>query len=179
MTTVVQQSCVASGTISGSSIGCVSTVQVTQVNTVGGGGQAAQVPIVVTVPVTEAQPTQTLFAPCPSGETTSSPLQTSAQSSTNTPVTTSVLVEITPPPSTVVAASSTTLANGSVVQTVVTMVTTLPPSSVYVATTSLASPTLQSDSSQGSGTNVAPIVGGVLGGFLGLVAVVGSLWWFW
>lgn len=35
MTTVVQQSCVASGTISGSSVGCVSSAAVTEVNTVG------------------------------------------------------------------------------------------------------------------------------------------------
>lgn len=143
-----------------------------------GGGQAAQVPIVVTVPVTEAQPTQTLFAPCTEGGGSSSPLQTSAQSSANTPLTTSVLVQSTFPPSTVVEASSATLSDGSVVQTVVTVVTTLPPTSVY-APTSIASPTLQSDSSQGSGTNVAPIVGGVLGGFFGLIAIVGSLWWLW
>jgi hypothetical protein len=141
-----------------------------------GDGQAAQVPIVVTVPVTEAQPTQTLFAPCTSGEGSSSALQTSAQSSTDTPLTTSVLVQSTPPPSTLVEVSSTTLADGSVVQTVVTVITTPSPTSVYVPT-SIANPTLQSDSSQGSGTDVAPIVGGVLGGFLGLIAVVGSLWW--
>lgn len=102
----------------------------------------------------------------------------STQSHTDTPLTTSVLVQSIPPPSTVVEASSTTLADGSVVQTVVTVVTTLPPTSVYLPT-SLANPTLQSNASQGSGTNVAPIVGGVLGGFLGLVAIVGTLWWLW
>lgn len=36
LTTIVQQSCVASGTISGSSVGCISSVQVTEVNTLGG-----------------------------------------------------------------------------------------------------------------------------------------------
>lgn len=142
------------------------------------GGQAAQVPIVVTVPVTEAQPTQTLFAPCTGGGGSSSALQTSAQSSIDTLLTTSVLVQSTPPPSTLVEAYSTTLADGSVVQTLVTVITTPSPTSVYVPT-SIANPSLQSDSSQESGTNVAPIVGGVLGGFLGLIAVVGSLWWLW
>ena len=79
-----------------------------------------------------------------------------------------------------VEASSTTLADGSVVQTVVTVVTTSPPTPVYVPTvTSVADPSLQSDAPPGSGTDVAPIVGGVLGGFLGLVAIVGSLWWLW
>ncbi|KAF8136667.1 hypothetical protein EV363DRAFT_747565 [Boletus edulis] len=175
LTTAVQQSCLASGTISGSSIGCVSSTQVTEVNTVGNGG-AAQVPIVVTASTIGAQPTQTLFAPCPSGGGSSSPSQTSAQSSTNSQLTTSVLVQSTPSPSTVVEASSTTLSDGSVVQTVVTVVTTPPPTSLYVPT-SLASPTLQSDASQASGTNVTPIVGGVLGGFIGLIVVVGSLWW--
>lgn len=87
-------------------------------------------------------------------------------------------MQSTLPPSTVVEASSTTLADGSVVQTAITVITTLPPTAVYVPT-SLAEPSLQNNVSQGSGTNVAPIVGGVLGGFLGLIAVVGSLWWLW
>lgn len=134
-------------------------------------------PILVSVPVAQTQPTQTLFAPCTNGGS-SSASQPSAQSSINTPLTTSVLVQSTLPPSTVVEASSTTLADGSVVQTAITVITTLPPTAVYVPT-SLAEPSLQNNVSQGSGTNVAPIVGGVLGGFLGLIAVVGSLWWLW
>lgn len=77
-----------------------------------------------------------------------------------------------------VEASSATLADGSVVETYVTLISTLPPTAVYVPT-SLANASLQSGSSQGSGTNIAPIVGGVLGGFLGLIVIVGSLWWLW
>ncbi|KAF9246238.1 hypothetical protein BU15DRAFT_70345 [Melanogaster broomeanus] len=76
VTTVVQESCVASGTISGTSMGCISSAEVTQVDTVG-----------------------------------------------------------------------------------------------------VPNPTLQSGTTQGSGTNLAPIIGGVLGGFLGLIAIVASLWW--
>ncbi|KAG8217786.1 hypothetical protein J3R82DRAFT_5948 [Butyriboletus roseoflavus] len=155
VTTVVQQSCVASGTISGSLIGCISSAQVTQVNTVGGeshflrlcacrgletttrfgrtgGGQAAQVPIVVSVPVAGTQPTQTLFAPCSSGGGSSPAAapQTTVQSAIRYPID----------------------------NTVVTVVTTSPPTAVYVPT-SLANPGLQSDAPQGTGTNVAPIVG--------------------
>ncbi|KAG9318751.1 hypothetical protein JVU11DRAFT_850 [Chiua virens] len=129
VTTIVQQSCVASGTISGSSVGCVSSVQVAQVNTVGGGGQTAQVPIVVTVPVTESQPTQTLFAPCTSGDSSSSPPAPSTQASTPTPVTTSY---------------------GSVEETIITLISTQPPTAVYVPTTSLASPSLQNNATQGN-----------------------------
>jgi len=137
-----------------------------------------QVPIVVTVPVTEAQPTQTLFAPCTSGggSAESPASQPSAQPSIYT-LTTSILVQSTPPPSTIVEESLTTLADGEVVQTVVTMITTPPPTPIYVPT-SIANPTLQSNSPQ-SGTNVTAIVGGVLGGFFGLIAIVGSLWWLW
>lgn len=133
-------------------------------------------PIVISVPITEAQPTQTLFAPCTDGGISSS--SSSSQFSIGTPLTTSVFVQSTLPPTTVVETSSATLADGSVVQTAVTVVTTLPPTSFYVPT-SLASPTLQSSSSRGSGTKVAPIVGAVLGGFFGLIVVVGSLWWLW
>jgi len=177
LTTVVQQSCVASGTISGSSVGCISSAQVTEVNTVGGGGQGAQVPIVVTVPITETEPTATLFATdCNDGGTQPTTSTSPAQSSSAATLTTSVLVESTPPPSTVIETSATTLGDGSVVQTVVTIVSTLPATSIY-APSAVPNPSLQSNASQGSGTNVAPIVGGVLGGFFGLIAIVGSLWW--
>ncbi|KAF8844553.1 hypothetical protein BDN67DRAFT_962930 [Paxillus ammoniavirescens] len=176
LTTVVQQSCVASGTISGSSMGCISSAQVTEVNTVGGGGQGAQVPIVVTVPIIETEPTATLFATdCNNGGTQPTPTSP-AQSSSAATLTTSVLVESTPPPSTMIETSATTLGDGSVMQTVVTIVSTLPVTSIYAPST-VPNPTLQSNASQGSGTNVAPIVGGVLGGFFGLIAIVGSLWW--
>ncbi|KIJ69199.1 hypothetical protein HYDPIDRAFT_105798 [Hydnomerulius pinastri MD-312] len=178
MTTVVQQSCVASGTISGSSTGCISSAEVTQVNTVAGGGQAAQVPIVVTLPITETQPTKTLYADCTdgAGQSANPTPPPSPSPADNASYTTSFLVESTPPPSTVVEATSTTLSDGSVVETIVTFVSTLPVTGVYEPST-VPNPSLQSDAPQGSGTDVAPIVGGVLGGFLGLIAIVGSLWW--
>ncbi|KIL00073.1 hypothetical protein PAXRUDRAFT_360206 [Paxillus rubicundulus Ve08.2h10] len=177
LTTVVQQACVASGTISGSSMGCISSAQIAEVNTVGGSGQGAQIPIVVTVPIIETTPTATLFATdCTNGETQPTPSTPLAQSFSVATLTTSVLVESTPPPSTMVETSATTLGDGSVVQTVVTVVSTLPVTSIYAPTT-VPNPSLQSNASQGSGTNVAPIVGGVLGGFFGLIAIVGSLWW--
>ncbi|KAF9227575.1 hypothetical protein BS17DRAFT_773971 [Gyrodon lividus] len=174
VTTVVQQSCAASGTISGSSMGCISSAQVTEVNTMGGGGQAAQVPIVVTVPIIETQPTDTLFATdCSNGGSQAIP---PAPSSADAALTTSVLVQSTPPPSTVVETSSAMLEDGSIVQTVVTIISTPPVTAIYEPST-IPNPSLQNNTSQGSGTNIAPIVGGVLGGFFGLIAIVASLWW--
>ncbi|KAH7889493.1 hypothetical protein F5I97DRAFT_538848 [Phlebopus sp. FC_14] len=175
VTTVVSQSCVASGSDSG----CISSAAVTQVNTLAGGNQAVQVPVVITVPIAQTTPTNTLFATdCSSTGGSQSEDQPSSATPTPTDafLTTSFLVQSTPPPSTLVEASSATLADGSVVQTVVTFVSTLPATSVYEPSM-VPNPTLQADGSGGSGTNVAPIVGGVLGGFLGIIAIVGSLWW--
>lgn len=183
VTTVVQQTCIATGTLSGSnSTGCISSTAVTQVNTIAGGAVTTQVPIIVTVPVTQTQPTNTLFASCSDGST---PSQTTSHStasqtsfsSTPSPVTTSVLVETTPAPSIITQSSSTTLSNGDVVATVFTTTSTLPASSVYVPSV-IVNPTVTSTASaSGSGTDVAPIVGGVLGGFVGLIAIVGALWY--
>ncbi|KAG1827524.1 uncharacterized protein BJ212DRAFT_1474673 [Suillus subaureus] len=182
VTTIVQQTCIATGTLSGSnSTGCLSSAAVTQVNTIGGGAVTTQVPIIATVPVTQTQPTNTLFASCSDGSTPSQTTSTTGQtssSSTPSPVTTSVLVETTPAPSIITQSSSTTLSNGDVVATLVTTTSTLPASSVYVPSV-IASPTVTgTKSGSGSGTDVAPIVGGVLGGFVGLIVVVSALWYF-
>ncbi|KAG2065805.1 hypothetical protein BDR04DRAFT_1172443 [Suillus decipiens] len=183
VTTIVQQTCIATGTLSGSnSTGCLSSAAVTQVNTIGGGAVTTQVPIIVTVPVTQTEPRNTLFASCsgastPSQTSTSTTSQSSS-SSTFTPVTTSVLIETTPAPSVITQSSSTTLSNGDVIATVVTTTSTLPASSIYVPSV-ISSPTPTStQSGSGSGTDVAPIVGGVLGGFFGLIALVSALWYF-
>ncbi|KAG1858064.1 hypothetical protein DFJ58DRAFT_744972 [Suillus subalutaceus] len=182
VTTIVQQSCIATGTLSGSnSTGCLSSAAVTQVNTIGGGAATTQVPIIVTVPVTQTQPTNTLFASCSDGstpsQTTSSTTSQTSSSSSTPPVTTSVLVVTTPAPSIITQSSSTTLSNGDVVATVVTTTSTLPASSVYVPSV-ISSPTATSTkSASGSGTDVAPIVGGVIGGFVGLVVIVSALWY--
>lgn len=184
VTTTVQQTCIATGTLSGSnSTGCISSTAVTQVNTIGGGLVTTQVPVIVTVPVTQTQPTNTLFASCSDGSTpsqTTSPSTTSHTSSSSpSPVTTSVLVETTPAPSIITQLSSTTLSNGDVIATVITTTSTLPASSVYVPSV-ISSPIVtstQSGGGSGSGTDVAPIVGGVVGGFVGLVVIVSVLWY--
>jgi len=133
-----------------------------------------QTPIVVSIPVVESLPTRTLFSSCTvQGDI---PLPSSSETPSTTIITTSVLIQSTPPPSTVVVGTTTTLSDGSVVQTSVTVVSTPSPTAIYVPTTSVVSPT-QGNPSQGNGTNVASIVGGVLGGFIGLVVIIGSLWW--
>ncbi|KAG0701758.1 hypothetical protein DFH29DRAFT_543634 [Suillus ampliporus] len=182
VTTVVQQTCIATGTLSGSNnTGCVSSAAVTQVNTIGGGGSTTQVPVVVTVSVTETQPTKTLYATCSDGstqsqsQTTPSTTSETTSSSTPSPVTTSVLVVSTPSPTIITQEFSTTLSNGVVVPTVITTTSTPPPSSVYSPSV-ISSPTVTGTQS-GSGTDVAPIVGGVVGGFVGLIAIVSALWY--
>lgn len=185
VTTIIQQTCIATGTLSGSnSTGCLTSAAVTQVTTIGGGAVTTQVPIIVTVPVTQTEPKNTLFASCSDGTTpsqTSTSTSTSSQSSSSstfTPVTTSVLVVTTPSPSVITQSSSTTLSNGDVIATVVTTTSTLPVSSIYVPSV-ISSPTPSStQSGSGSGTDVAPIVGGVLGGFFGLIVLVSALWYF-
>ncbi|KAG2146224.1 hypothetical protein DEU56DRAFT_909904 [Suillus clintonianus] len=179
VTTIVQQTCIATGTVSGS--GC-SSAAVTQVNTIGGGSITTQVPVIVTVPVTVTQPTNTLFATCSNGSTQSQPTslsstsQTTSSSPTPSSETTSVLVVTTPSPSIITQSSSTTLSNGDVVATVITTTSTLPPSSVYVPSV-ISNPTATSSNQSSSGTNVAPIIGGVVGGFVGLIVIVSALWY--
>ncbi|KAG1762662.1 hypothetical protein EDD22DRAFT_969880 [Suillus occidentalis] len=181
VTTTVQQTCIATGTLSGSnSTGCISSTAVTQVNTIEG-LVTTQVPVILTVPVTQTHPTNTLFASCSDGstpsQTTPSPTTSRTSSSSFSPVTTSVLVETTPAPSIITQSSSTTLSNGDVIATVITTTSTLPASSVYVPSV-ISSPSVTStQSGGGSGTDVAPIVGGVVGGFVGLVVIVSVLWY--
>ncbi|KAG1723701.1 hypothetical protein EDB19DRAFT_1915971 [Suillus lakei] len=129
-----------------------------------GGDSTTQVPVIVTVPVTQTQPTKTLFATCSDGSTpsqTTSPSTTSQTSSSSTPssVTTSVLVVSIPSPSIITQSSSTTLSNGDVIATG-------DHNNVHTAGIICLR------------TNVAPIVGGVVGGFVGLVVIVGALWYF-
>ncbi|KAH7914029.1 hypothetical protein BJ138DRAFT_1144758 [Hygrophoropsis aurantiaca] len=182
VTTIVTETCLATGTVSGTT-GCISSGEVTHVSTVGGGQTTVQVPVIVTVPVTETTATQTLYgSECANGlpsqnTASSSPPSSSPGLTSSSPesIATSILSQSTPPPSTFSEMASTTLADGQVVQTVIYITSTYAPSAVYV-TTAVANPSLQTNQSGGSGTNVTPIVGGVVGGFLGLVALVGSLW---
>jgi len=133
-----------------------------------------QVAVTSSVPVIVTTPTKTLYATDCSGSVNQELTTLTSSLTSNALVTTSVLVESTLPPSTVVMESSATLADGSVVETVVTFVSTLPPTQVYEPT---MVPT--STASHGSKTNAMPIVASVLGGFFGLIAIVGLIWWFW
>ncbi|KAH7929637.1 hypothetical protein BV22DRAFT_1191859 [Leucogyrophana mollusca] len=185
VTTIVTGTCLATGTVSGSdTTGCISSGDVTQVSTVGGGQSTVQVPVVVTVPVTETQATKTLYgSECANTQssqdtgaaTPSSSPSTDPSSSSPPSIATSILSQSTPPPSTFTQAASTTLSDGEVVQTVVYFTSTYAPTDVYIPST-VPNPSLQANQNSGSGTNVAPIVGGVVGGFVGFVALVGALW---
>ncbi|KAL4067847.1 hypothetical protein J3A83DRAFT_4374195 [Scleroderma citrinum] len=169
-TTVTQQSCIASGTI-GSSVGCISSTQ--QVATIATTGYYYdQVSVTSTVPIVVTTPTKTLYAADCTGGANQESTTSSSLTTNNAFVTTSLLVESTLPSSTVVMESSATLADGSVVQTVVTFVSTLPATQVYEPS---MVPT--STASHGSPATI-PIIASVLGGFFGLIAIVGSIWWF-
>ncbi|EGN95760.1 hypothetical protein SERLA73DRAFT_186975 [Serpula lacrymans var. lacrymans S7.3] len=186
VTTIVTQSCISSGTLSGSTnTGCLLSTEVTQVSTIQGGGSTAQVPVVFTVPVVQTEATKTLFTTdCSNGDpsgssgtTTTSSTSPSPTSSTETSqyASTSVFVPTTPPPATFTSQAPTTLSDGSVVLTYVTLTSYLLPSSVYAG----PSPsTTQGSQNTGaaSANNVAPIVGGIVGGFFGLIAIVSAVW---
>ncbi|KZS89980.1 hypothetical protein SISNIDRAFT_488838 [Sistotremastrum niveocremeum HHB9708] len=161
--------------------------------------------VVVTVPVTltNSVPTQTLFSTCPSQGpsqpppngntiTTPDPVTTPPTSPANpppttTPDTTSLATTSspglsaslsTPDPSTITSASSMTI-DGQVTVQFVTITSTPPASTFFVSPSS--SPTLNMDNGptgSSSSSNVAPIAGGVVGGFLGLFAIVGVIWFF-
>ncbi|KAI0629525.1 hypothetical protein C8Q77DRAFT_1235695, partial [Trametes polyzona] len=158
----------------------------------------AQVPIVFAIPIVESQPTATQFAPCTTvdpddGDTSDPPLPPSPpppppppppsspppisvpQSYPSGPVVVSIS---TPPPTVIISAFPSTLSDGSVVIAYSTSTSTLPPTPVFIPT-SLAGDEGHDHPHSISGDDVGPIVGGVLGGFFGLIGIVALLWFIW
>ncbi|KAH9846495.1 hypothetical protein C2E23DRAFT_949282 [Lenzites betulinus] len=157
--------------------------------------QTVQVPVVRTVPVVTSQPIATLFASCTTdpGDGPSDPplppppvspppsLPPSSLPPTSLPSfpTGPVVVSIsTPPPSIIVSAISSTLSNGAVVVTYQTSTSTLPPTPVYIPT-SLVGDDGHNHPHDDAAIDVGPIVGGVLGGFFGLLGIVALMWFLW
>ncbi|GBE90221.1 hypothetical protein BKA93DRAFT_803008 [Sparassis latifolia] len=182
VTTIVTDSCVVSASGNVTVTGCVTSSIVSTIR--GGGDSTVQVPIVLTIPVTQSSPTATLygttcnksgtsssvssFAPAPSMAPSSPPTPTptsvssnqqsssssSSSSSINSVITTAV-------PTTIVYQSSSTLPGGSVVVSQMTETST-------VITTLASSPTPTS----GSSSNTGAIVGGIAGGAVALAILL-------
>ncbi|KAI8978349.1 hypothetical protein BD414DRAFT_152250 [Trametes punicea] len=155
--------------------------------TLGGEMDTVQVPIVLTIPITASQPTATLFAPCPTNSTvtdgSSHSLASSPSSSSYAQATYPsgpVYVSIsTPPPSVIVSEVSSTLPDGSVFVSYMTFTSTLPPTPVFIPTSLAGGNNETYYHHSAPEDDVAPIVGGVLGGFFGLIGTVALLWFIW
>ncbi|OSC96643.1 hypothetical protein PYCCODRAFT_1378788 [Trametes coccinea BRFM310] len=159
------------------------------IRTTDGEVDTIQVPVVLTIPITASQPTATLFAPCPSNDTDTdgagpsqppAPPPSSSPTSQVTYPSGPVFVSIsTPPPTVIVSLVSSTLADGSVFVSYMTYTSTLPPTAVLVPTSLGGAGNASQPHHSVSNDDVGPIVGGVLGGFFGMIGLVALIWCIW
>jgi hypothetical protein len=119
------------------------------------------VPITIYVQVVVTEPVLTLFASCTDSGTG--------------PTTSYIPTQTTPPPTVYTTSSSSTMADGSVTVQLETITSSLSPTVVYVPT---IMPTTQGSGGGNRLSTIAPIVGGVIGGFFGLISIVGLIWFF-
>ncbi|OCB88006.1 hypothetical protein A7U60_g4791 [Sanghuangporus baumii] len=188
-------SCLSSAdiTLSGSSsvgIGtCVSSTVITSTTVIDGGVSTTQVPFEITNSFTSTVPTNTLFAQC-TDDTTSdtTPSTTSSTTSLTTSPTTSPTVStefsqtsttvVVTPTTTLTSSQDTTLSDGQTTQIVVTLTSLLPPTSSVLSSSVPVATTQANDNDGGSSSTLGPIIGGTLGGFAGLLLIVGAIWFF-
>ncbi|KAA1469232.1 hypothetical protein DENSPDRAFT_834806 [Dentipellis sp. KUC8613] len=197
-TTVVTTSCLS--TVSDA---CVASTEVDVVSTLPGEVTTIQVPFIITAIVTDSEPTLTLFASCsttssvsssPSPSNTPSPSvspTSSAPGSSSSQVSGAASPAVasdtsytgfsstspsTPSPTVMTEQTSTTLANGSVVVEVTEITSTPPPTAVGSPSAAQPSQSTQQDNAGGSSSNLPPILGGVIGGFFGLIGLVALIW---
>ncbi|KAF8635539.1 hypothetical protein AX17_003922 [Amanita inopinata Kibby_2008] len=156
--TSVFTSVVSTCTTHGSFIDCVqSTGMVTSL--ISGSTTTVAVTQVTLVPVTSMVPTTLYSTSC-----TASNSQTSSSPSSTPSV-------FTPPPETYTSASSSTDTNGNVLVTQITQTLTFSPTTIDPTST------LVSDGlSHRGGSALAPIIGGAVGGFFGLIGIVALIW---
>ncbi|KAF8891357.1 hypothetical protein BD779DRAFT_1699869 [Infundibulicybe gibba] len=140
------------------------------------GVQTVQVPIPITIGVTSAQVNTLFGSSCRQGDTGPTP------DTHTTSVTTTSFSVFTPPPSVFVSSSSSTEADGNIVAITVTLTSTQPPTTVALSGTGLGASTggadqkPQTNNDSGNSTNLGPIIGGVVGGFFGLIGLVALIW---
>jgi hypothetical protein len=141
------------------------------------------VPVVITVPVVQTFPTQTLFDTCVSTPVSTTTPAPAPPPPPPPPKTSTVVSVVTASPTVVAAVTPTTLPNGSSAQTTVYVTSQIPPSTISLLVTQTTSSTITLQPSQGgssgsgkSPSNIAPIAGGAAGGLVGLVAIIGLIW---
>ncbi|KAI0365049.1 hypothetical protein BV20DRAFT_779626 [Pilatotrama ljubarskyi] len=166
VTTTLSSSCVLSSVnVLNHTTICLSSTTVEVVSTIDA-TSGSVVSFVLTIPITESQPTKTLFSPCStdgdggSSQPPSPPPPPPPSSQVTFPSGPVVVSISTPPPTVIVSEVSSTLADGSVFVTYMTYTSTLPPTPVFLPTS------LTGD-------------GGVLGGFFGLIGLVALIWFIW
>ncbi|KAL0946453.1 hypothetical protein HGRIS_012676 [Hohenbuehelia grisea] len=168
--TRVVTTCLSSAVVSGTGTpGCLVSTEITSTTVIPGGATTIQVPITVNVPVTQTHTTTLLGSSCSSSSSSVPPQPPSSVSS--------VLSVSTPPPQVIQSESSSTLADGSVFVSTILTTSTLPPTSIFLPTTvpNAAQQTQQSND-DGSSAPLGPIIGGVVGGFFGLMALIAIGW---
>ncbi|THH20888.1 hypothetical protein EW146_g571 [Bondarzewia mesenterica] len=195
VTVVDTQTCLS--TVSGS---CAATTDVSLPTTLPDTFSTIPVPIIVTTIITESRPTMTLFASCSASQsassssfsTASAESSVSSASQSDTASTSAVTATATASPSSSSAPATSSSASasstvtsffidhdafaGSLVYSTIT--SSSPASAADIASSESAQPSMhtQQQDKSGSSNNLAPIVGGVLGGFFGLIALVALLW---
>ncbi|GJE97564.1 hypothetical protein PsYK624_137850 [Phanerochaete sordida] len=189
VTTFTTETCSPTGA-SPHDTGCV-TVEVAVVSTVFAGGPSTnQVPVQIVYEYTNFVPTATLFATCPTQRTAldgpSPPSSNTSSSTDQQPSSTSspdsatstayVTTVITPAPSVIVTSQTITESNGSTVYILTTYTSTFSPVSALLPNPSGGANGSHHSSSAAA---IAPVVGGILGGFFGLIGLVVLIWWLW
>ncbi|KAI0669547.1 hypothetical protein C8Q78DRAFT_1070664 [Trametes maxima] len=147
-----------------------------------------QAPVLLTVPVTKSRPTATLFAsyepsapPSPPPSPPPPPPSPPPTVNPTYPSGTVIISISTPPPSVFVSEVSSTGYDGSVFTTYLTFTSTLAPTPVFLPAPSTTGDNNNTNDnhSHSASNDIGPIVGGVLGGFFGLIGVVALGWFIW
>jgi len=145
----------------------ITTFTITPQTQADGSVSSVTQPLIITSLITLFNPTSTLYVTCP----TTPLLTTTTQSPSPSPTVTTITITTTPLPFPVTTLQTLTLGNGATA--VLTITTTSTPPVSTITSTALPGPTSKSSS------NIAPIAGGVAGGFIFLVAVVALTWLIW
>ncbi|KAJ6531147.1 hypothetical protein B0H19DRAFT_1190579 [Mycena capillaripes] len=82
----------------------------------------------------------------------------------------------TPPPVVITSQSASTLSNGQVSMILETIMSTPPPLTVYVPNPPPTQVAQTNDDGSGSSVRIAPIIGGVVAGFFGLLGIALIIW---
>ncbi|KAJ7766684.1 hypothetical protein B0H16DRAFT_1522209 [Mycena metata] len=176
-TTITTSACALN--ISAIAVDCVSTAT-TITSTIAGSVTTIQVPVTSTVATTETSAITLFATSCTtistSASAASSPDRPSSGSSSAAASSGSVSAFslYTPPPSTITTSSATTLANGQVSEVFQTITSSPPVSTFFVGPTAHVA---QDNNGRSSSPRLGAILGGIVGGFFGLLIVALGIWY--